>query len=316
MGKNMNIETSEDDVPIALTDINGIGPTYAKALSKIPIRDLDDLAQYTPDSLSDALHKLGVNVSAKRIKRENWIGQAKNGLGQLDNNEQTPTERETGTHQEPEESHTQSKWQQHAGFYVFFDYETGEDGEQVWQTRVWQTRAYHNESGEEETFPGVGPAPWVNWILKKAELLDVADLAPAEPEIAVSREDIEAEAQEEARIDILDVQLSKSSPSSGVPEKKLMAEVRFQISGVKAETITADRIPFQVEVRVLDLESRATNLVATGQSQLEPQKFEYTSPQEFPFPELGRYEIRSRVFLLPSDETIASHKGPIFKVVP
>jgi hypothetical protein len=316
MGTNENNIISEDDEKFVLEDIVGIGPTYAKDLSIISIREPADLVKYTPDSLSEALREVGVIVSPKIIENKDWIGQAKKGLDQLDNNGQKPPEEEAEAPQELEESQTQSTWQQHAGFYVFFDFETGKNGEQVWQTRVWQTRAYHNESGDEEPFPGVGPDPWVNWILEKAELLDVAEMAPTEPEIAASTEAAAGVALEEARIDILDVQLSETSPSSGIPEKKLMAEVHFQISGIKAETLTTDFTPFYVEVQALNLESKAKNLVASGRGQLEPQKFEYSSRQVFPIPELGRYEIHSRVYLLPSDEMMAPHKGPIFKVVP
>lgn len=316
MGTNESNKISDDDETIVLKGIHGIGPTYAKALSKIPIREPADLAKYTPDSLSEALREVGVKVSAKKIENDDWIGQAKKGLDQLDNNGQKPPEEEAEAAQELEESQTQSTWQQHAGFYIFFDYEMGKDGEQVWQTRVWQTRAYHNESGEEEPFPGVGPSPWVNWIMEKAELLDVAEMASTEPEIASSTEAAVAVPLEEASIDILDVQLSETSPSSGKPEKKLMAEVSFKLSGIKAETLTTDCNPFLVEVQALNLESKAKNLVASGQGQFEPQKFEYSIRQEFPIPELGRYEIHSRVLLLPSDEMIALHKGPIFKVIP
>ena len=70
------------------------------------------------------------------------------------------------------------------------------------------------------------------------------------------------------------------------------------------------------KVHTVDVESRASNLVASEPGQLQPELFEYTSQQRFPIPELGRYELHSIVFLLPPHEMMAFYQGPALKVVP
>jgi len=241
---------------------------------------------------------------------DKWIDDVKSFVDQLDNNKQLPREENTETPQESEEPHPKSTWEQQAEFTIFFDYKLDKNGKKTWQTRV-----YNGESGDEPPFPGVEPSPWVNWILEKADLLDVVKLAPAEPEIAGSLE-TEAAALEETRIEIIEVQTTETDPSFGKPEKYLMAEIHFRVSGDKSKTLTADHTPFFVEILAHNLESKTTSLVSFGEDQLKPKKFNYTNQQEFPMPEVGRYEIHSKVFLLQSDEMIASHKGPIFRVIP
>jgi hypothetical protein len=51
---------------------------------------------------------------------------------------------------------------QKAGFSVFLDQVTDEQGRHVWETRL-----YHAESGAETTLPGVSPEQWIVWILER-----------------------------------------------------------------------------------------------------------------------------------------------------
>lgn len=96
-----------------------------------------------------------------------------------------------------------------------------------------------------------------------------------------------------------------------------MAEIRFQISGTRVKILAADRIPYQIEVQTVNLESDASNLVASEQSHLQPEVFEYTSQQEFPIPDPGRYELQSSIVLMPpSGKISAFYRGSTFRVIP
>jgi hypothetical protein len=54
------------------------------------------------------------------------------------------------------------RWQQQAGFSVFFDVQSRPPGEPGGRTRL-----YHEETGDEATFPGCEPADWVRWMLNR-----------------------------------------------------------------------------------------------------------------------------------------------------
>jgi subtilisin family serine protease len=121
----------------------------------------------------------------------------------------------------------------------------------------------------------------------------------------------------ETVLDILAVRLSRIGPSSGFPERRLMAEVRLKISGTGAEALAADQVPFRIDISTRDLEGVVPHrLVASKQGQLQPHVFEYASQLEFPIPEVGRYELESVVRLLPPADLMASHRGPIINIVP
>jgi large subunit ribosomal protein L21 len=57
-----------------LTEINGIGPAFEKALNAIGIRSFADLARQDADDLAQ---RLPVRVTADRIRRDEWIEQAR-----------------------------------------------------------------------------------------------------------------------------------------------------------------------------------------------------------------------------------------------
>jgi hypothetical protein len=57
-----------------LTMIEGIGPSYARALNSIGIRSFSELAEQNASELS---RRLEGRVSATRIRNQDWIGQAR-----------------------------------------------------------------------------------------------------------------------------------------------------------------------------------------------------------------------------------------------
>lgn len=60
--------------PDALIDIKGIGPKFVEMLHAAGITTFEQLAAYDADSLAE---KLGGRVTAERIRREQWIEQAR-----------------------------------------------------------------------------------------------------------------------------------------------------------------------------------------------------------------------------------------------
>jgi hypothetical protein len=322
MGKNENVrasaenthaENSRDD----LGTINGIGPKYAEALYQVGIRHFADLARYSPEALSAALaEKTDAKVPPERIEANDWIGQA-NVLAQQTSSGHRPFEENADEADVPEK-----KWHEHAYFSLKFEYLSGEPDQQTWRTHIYREQ----NGGEELKVDGIAETTrWVNWILDKANLPDVVDYLPEEVETpakteAATPDSAEAKAEpaipEPTTIEILDIQLSEAGPSLDIPEKRLMAEVRFQLSGAEAETLTADRLPYRVEVHAIDLNSQETNLVASGRGELQPQVFEYANQQKFPIPETGRYELHSIVLLLPPGALATYYRGPIVNIVP
>jgi len=231
------------------------------------------------------------------------------------NTKRTPLEEEAEVEKESRQASSKKKkeWDEHYHVSLSFEYKVNEQGKPVVDERgerVWQTQPYDTTSGFGKPLPGLDTASWVNWILERADLPVATEPPPTETEVATPA------MPHSAQLEILDVQVSKAERSPGVREKRLMAEIRFQVSGTEAETMAADRVPFWIQFHTVDLESKVVSLVASEQSQLQPEIFEYTSQQAFPVSDLGRYELQSIVLLLPPGEMMAFHQGPTIKVVP
>jgi predicted flap endonuclease-1-like 5' DNA nuclease len=60
--------------PDPLIEIDGIGPTFVKALNNIGIWTFADLAAQDADSLAE---RIPARVTADRIRRDRWIEQAR-----------------------------------------------------------------------------------------------------------------------------------------------------------------------------------------------------------------------------------------------
>lgn len=307
MGTEEKVAPSVNDERDDLETIKGIGPKWADTLYKTGIRRFEDLAQYTPQDLAKALlEQAGVRIPSERIEANNWIGQARK-LAQRAKTERALPEDQGEVAKGLEE--VPSPPTRSAEFTVFFDYARDEHGKWVWQTRLY----YAGNGGEEIVLPGIETSAWVNWILERANLPIAAEPIPTEIEAAALPAPVKPY---DAQVEIFDIEVSQSPTPPGVREEKLIAEVRFQILGPEAETLVAERIPFQIEVHTVDSKTGGSNLVASERSQLQPEVFEYRSQQEFPIPDLGRYELQSIVLLLPPGEMMAFHQGAPFRVVP
>jgi hypothetical protein len=313
MDRVENVPDAESDGRDHLEAIKGIGPHFANALYRIGIRRYAELAGYTPDTLSrELLEKTGIKVPSERIMAYDWIGQASKLAESIKITGETYLPEESG------DSSNNSLLTQQAGFSLFFDTVSNEQGVQVWQTRL-----YHEESGEESTFQGADQASWVNWILERVNLppeiktghfeheaagerisLEPATVSPASPEI-----------REAIHLEILETRISEQGPSAERPEKQLMAEVRFRVSGSEAEALTGKGIPFRTEIYLVD-DKGDTALASSGRGELRLRTYEYINQQSFPVPNLGLYELHTLVLLLPPYQGISYQRGKTIEVIP
>jgi predicted flap endonuclease-1-like 5' DNA nuclease len=313
----MNEITRTPDSPSdnrhSLQQIKGIGQAIAQALNRLDIHSHADLTGFTSDSLADLLKAEIPLISPKRIERDDWLGQARalarrqkdSGSSQPQTDEPSAPSAERdqkATAKAPHES-----WRELADFFVSFGFAINEQGE-----KRLQTKAHYSQADKPKAWDGIVTDELIDWMLNQASLSQPAETA-AQTEIVTPPAPVTLY---NAQVEISEVRVSEIPTPQRIGEKKLIARVRFQISGPEAEALTANRLPFRIEVHTVDLKSRASCLVASGQGQLQPQVFEYSGQQAFPMPEPGRYELHSILLLLPPGDMMACYRGPIFNVVP
>src|SRR5271167_288334 len=108
------------------------------------------------------------------------------------------------------------RWQQCAGFSVFFDVQpTGPGGPGELR---WQTRLYHDETGEETTFPGCEPTYWVRWMLDRLRSAQPPSEA-AGPAVSV------------VSMEIIDVRPA-GDPIPGAGDDSVGMELQLRVTGL------------------------------------------------------------------------------------
>jgi hypothetical protein len=307
-----------------LVRIDGIARKTAEAMYEIGVHSYSSLAQYlgqrSAQQVSAALQEHGVKRPPALIDPATWGRQAR-AFCELEDAAPTPP----GEVKEPaptlKEVPTSRDSQEHdAAFTVSFDVATDRDQASVLCTTVCD----RTNGGQQGIFEGYDATPWVNWILERAHLPVAVERIAAQKEVTQESPPIGTETATpaapvelgDARLEISDVQLSELGPTSGVPEKRLKAEIHFQLSGAEAETLASQGIPFRIEGYTTDLESGALELVASDLGCLAPQVLEYRDQQEFRIPDVGRYEYHSIVLLLPPGGVVAYRRGPTVRIVP
>jgi hypothetical protein len=293
-----------------LQQIKGVGPAIAKALRSHGIRDCAALVSFTSDSLADLLKTKIPNISSKRIEGENWIDQARalvHSQAELesprpdahDSNAPSAKGQEKETAKAPRKD-----WRELADFFVSFGLSIGPEGEERLKTKV-----HHSQADEPKEWDGIVTDELIQWIINQ---IPQDESLPPESEVTTP---LAPAAPYDARIRIRTIRLSEVPKPLGMREKKLKAEVGFQLSGPDAKILEAQQISFRVELHVVDMETKVSKLVASKADQLRPGMFEHVSEQAFPLPKLGRYELHTIVLLLPPGEMMANHQGPIINVV-
>ena len=297
MSARRNEGKNSDAVRNNLRKIEGLGPKSARALRALGITNCTELVQYlaqhSPRQLSERLAEQGVQVAAKKIESEDWLGQARRIAAQLHGAPMT-TKTGSGAHEKRDGEPTRrSSLQDEVCFTVRFRREHG-----LWKVKTYDERLPVKWEAEHDT----DPAEWANWILAQMRRDSELGFPPTEtwtPTIP------------ELEVLILDARHYEAERS-----RKLGAEVRFEVSGSKMEALAQARTRFWVHVHTVELQGESAVCVASMSGQLEPEVFTYEQKLEYPFPKAGRYQLCSLVLFPPPLGAAAFLQGPTLNVRP
>lgn len=183
-----------------LERITGVEPWIAELLRRSGVENIRALAGLSAEALATTLREEAVvELSAERIERENWLGQARR-LRESNDSADDVNARQAG------------------GFSLFFDVVRDERGEKAWQTRI-----YHEESGQEVVLPGIESGAWAAWILSHA-------LPEAERSGAPAHSPPPEPSVHDLRIRILGASLTRGAGTGHEDDRSV--EVRVRVSGL------------------------------------------------------------------------------------
>ncbi len=300
--------------------IRGIGPVVESRLHSAGILTLAQLAAMLPADVA----ALVAGLSANRIAKQNWIGQA----------------RKLASKRTPAKLRKAAAALQGRQHYATFTLELLlDEGNNVRRTRV-----VHVQDGDEDAWANWEDARLIDFVVKHAALQPqpTKPTPSHEAETGLTKESDEramrpAEARTEElpanlRLVVGDISLEEvlagwEVDEQGLP-KRLRVKIDFQLSGQAAYLLNTQQSPYFVQVLACDLATGQTTVLAADKRQLQPfsrlaadqqglqwYPLAYTTTVEFGLPSIGRYQLLGTV-LFPDSNTVGTGLGPIFKVIP
>lgn len=143
------------------TALDGVSKKAAKALVRVGVTSMSQLARANVYDLAERLDEIGAPVPVGRIISQRWLFQAWDQAkasepGRLDEDLSSAADVVDEPVDEPE-------WVEQASFIVSFDRRTGHEGP-VWQTRIWD-----NQVLDEHVVGGFDPDDWAEVIVERVE---------------------------------------------------------------------------------------------------------------------------------------------------
>jgi hypothetical protein len=287
-----------------LQQISGIGPAVAARLYNAGILTYAQLAAQSPEAIAALVSDLG-GLSAARIARQDWIGQANELIPEL-----APASRAEDT--------ISIERQHYATFKV--DLLLNEGGD------IRRTHVVHIQDGRQATWAGWEDTRLLAFFAEHAELKSHAITAPGssaettDPPLAAESQASSVAAEEQLvalQLDVKDLAVAPVSAESldgpaGVSH--LRAQLNFRLSGATTGPITTSQSPYTVLILACALPSGQTVVLAADQQRLSPNLLDYAATVDFPLLDPGRYQIQG-VVMLPQASKVGATLGPVVRIL-
>jgi hypothetical protein len=209
------------------------------------------------------------------------------------------------------------QWHEQAAFHLTLDH-AADAGDAT----IWRTHVYHEESGEEQTQPGILQQDIVLWIRERAGApKEAQDLVATPAETPQS-----VEAPQSALIDApiaeprlsvyeLIIEAIEIEPQASGTAKRLRAQARFAWSNVAADQSSPHMSHGTIQVLAVARESGQTIVLGVGRQQLAARDLSYIETFEFDLPPLGEYQTIANV-VLEDEGLVGAALGPVLTIVP
>ena len=124
------------------------------------------------------------------------------------------------------------RWQQRAGFSVFFDTQATGSGASGELRR--RTRLYHEETGSETTLHGWEPADWVRWLLDRLESAQAPSAPAGATASLVSMEivDVRLAGDPEPHLEVAQAREGPQGASPRGSDDTVTVELQLRVTGM------------------------------------------------------------------------------------
>jgi hypothetical protein len=328
--------------------IRGIGQTTASILNQLGIANLYDLAGYSPEELIELVRDHLPPLTLQRIIRDDWIGQARAlaaESGQEPHSPAAPANQvdnpvgealdylaSGGPLAQDPNMLPDSGWQEVADFFVSLGYTRDQAGR-----RRLRTRAHHSQADQTQEWDGLALTELIQWMLDRAGLKETPDQpgASLRPGVGAQMGDgngyttsgeqrtrkqeqkpspSSPQTWEEPPVELELSDLWVSEPVETGQTNRLRIACVLVLGGPKAEQITFELSPYNLEVYLVNSQTNLSNLAAQQTGQLEGGQLSYPIQQDFDIPPEGNYQIYILARLQRPNAPATHVQGPILQV--
>jgi hypothetical protein len=275
--------------------ITGIGASIAEALYQSGIHRFSELSQFTPEKLANLLGAKVAFVSVQRIENDDWLGQARKLASK-------------------KEKHVpEANWREMADFFVSFGEVIDSDGNPKLKTKV-----HYSQKDITECWDGIAVDKLTQWMLTHVDLPKVPESVDIKSEWKDQLPIQADELEEQVDLEVSNLWVSQVTvPVHDEPntsKNMVRVEGALNFSGPDALSLTYERVPFAIEIYLVNKENNQPDLAATYSCQTEPHELQYEFQQDLAIPARGKYRICMKARLLHPFMAEIQKQGPILKV--
>ncbi len=309
--------------------IKKITQPVARALYELEIRRYADLAALTPGILADLLRAKNVPfVSAQRIEREDWIGQARLLVEKQAENaalaEQVapvagadPSQDAPCLENQPARP-ARHDWRELADFFVSFGEQISADGK-----AKRKTKAHFSQGDLPFERDGIATGELIQWMLSQAGLTaaespelgtdtPASPVKPETPPMVEAHAEIHKQEEEPGLLTVSNLWVSQANQPS--PSQRMVrVEADVNVSAEAAIFLT-EPISFMISIYLVNTQTNGSIFIETSTITMSQGELPYAFKHDFPVPPPGRYQLYLLAGLPSAGKAPILQQGPIVRV--
>ncbi len=328
-----------------LLDIAGIEPHIEHALNSLGVLKFSDLANYTPQTLAQALREqAGLDISSETIVAQDWIGRAKKLESEKRRQAKSPGKKSTEDVMQKSETKSDKPKQEHEAEATHQPNKQAGGSRKSSPGQVEKARA-PKEQPEQTAHPAQPEQTDETDVPEASQQKSPPQGDPGELMTMLSRQAAEKSQQSSPAVHENRPEAPRrqaapatSRPKTGKPvrpatsrthqllvnvtsarlatsDRALSGEIKCHLIGERVTTLFRRRPPLTAQIHAVNTRSGESVLLYSRSLRLQPQQTQYSIPVEFSVGvEAGRYQLQFVAFVHDDQPGIGYRRGPVLNV--
>jgi hypothetical protein len=295
--------------------IKGIGQSIAQALIELNITRYEQIASLTPEQLAGLLHPRLTNVTAQRIAKDDWPGQARSLQGSRTPGQKSPdADPDSSDSRQTLSQMAHDGWRELADFFVSFGNVTGEE-------TGLKTRVHYSQGDQYMEWDGIAASNLLDWMINQAGLAPQLKLEQTPSESPDRKIDpvLPGSNNQEGHITITNIWVSEvqipSNAERGEVSHRVQIEADIQFNETGSQVEGASPVEMSVDIYLVNVVTGDSLFYETPPTSIRRANEAVQFKFDFEIPPPGSYQLYIMGRLLPDRRGSSLLPGPILRVV-